>query len=254
MPELTVRVLDGDSDRILGKIGLTFSSPVREQLVIDRLARLCIMFGIGPVGGKLESHLNKESASENAKALRQLCNGYSTTINLPIVRLPTEDKKTSTSPQSSYLIYERIVRAVQTALKDALPGAPIDKGETDHEVYTSAIKSISNRAKTYEDILRDIKLALSEVESSVHDINAVPELVYKLAAKVRTLEVELEDCIDDREKYKTSLEEHEAKYTMLKRDFQRLTEETNQQHLAQQLADIDMFDDEPFPSSDQGAI
>lgn len=251
MPELTVRVLDGDSDRVLGRIGLTFSSPVREQLVIDRLARL---FDIEPLGGQLGVYLDQATAPGNATSLRQLCSGNNAGIDLPVKQRPIKVPKTEAPPRSSDATYQRIVMAVREALSNTEPSFHIGKLETNPAVFSSAINAVSEQATTQYKILEQVRTALSEVNSSVHDIDAMPQLVRELVTKVASLESKLEDCNYDRDNLKSSLAEHEAKYTMLRSDFQRLVEESNQQDLAQQLADIDMFDDKPFPSSDQGAI
>lgn len=251
MPELTVRLLDGDSHRVLGKVGLTFSSPVREQLVIERLARL---FDIEPLGGKLGAHVDQATAPGNAKALRQLYSGNNAGIDLRVKQRSAKDQPPESSRRSSDSTYQRIVVAVRTALKEAKATPSIEDGEADPMVFSSAVKALGERVETNHKVLEQVRIALLKVKASTLDIEDVPILVGELIGRVRSLEIELEDCKDDREKYKTSLEEHDAKYTLLQRDFQRLTEESNQQHLAQQLADIDMFDDEPFSSLDQGAI
>lgn len=252
MPELTVRLLDGDSKRELGKVGLTFPVSVREQLVIERLARL---FEIEPLGGQLGVYVDQATAPGNAKALRQLYSGSNAGIDLPVKQRPAKDQHPESSPRSSELIiYQRIVVAVRTALNQAGSTPSIGHLDTDPMVFSTAVNALGKRVEINDKILEQVTIALSEVKASTVDIEAVPILVRELIARVRSLEGELEDCKDDREKYKTSLEEHEAEHTILQRDFQRLVEETNQQHLTQQLADIDMFDDEPFPSPDQGAI
>lgn len=251
MPELTVRLLDGDSDRVFGKVGLTFSSPVREQLVIERLARL---FDMEPLGGQLGAYLDQAKAPGNAKALRQLCSGNNAGIDLPIKQRPAKVQPPESLPRTSDLTYQRIVEAVRTALNEAGTVPLISEFDAAPTIFSSAVNELGKRAKAYDEILKELKIALAGVKESTQDTDPGLKLVRELIARVRGLEVELEDCNYDRENYKTSLEEHDAKYTLLQRDFQRLTEESNQQHLAQQLADMDIFDDEPFPSSDQGAI
>lgn len=265
MPELTVRLLDGDSDRVLGKVGLTFSSQVREQLIIERLARL---FDMEPLGGQLRVYVDQATAQGNAKALRQLCSGNNAGIDLPVKQRPAKVQYPESSPRSLDLTYQRIVVAVRTALNEAGTTPSIGHLDTDPKVFSSAVSALGKRVETYEKMLEQVKISLSRTQSSVQGVDAVPSLVREQTARLRSLEDQLkeyEDRLAEQEKNLTninaSLAQREAKCTTLQLQNQRLEEEieqlkeeSNRQHLAQPLADIDVFDDEPFPSLDQGAI
>jgi hypothetical protein len=230
---------------------LTFSPPVREQLVIERMARL---FDIEPLGGQLGAYVDQAMAPGNAKALRQLCSGSSAAMDLPVMQRPTKVPKNEPSPPSSDVTYQRIVTAVRVALRDAGMNPSIGQLDTDPSLYTSAIENLRRQVEDYLDTLKKLKDELPQTETSASEFDALPGIVRKLTARVRVLEAELEDCNYDKENFKSRSEEYEGKYAILEREHQRLTEESNQQHLAQQLADIDIFDDEPFLSSDQGAL
>lgn len=220
MPELTVTVRDGSSEAILGKVRLTFTSQPREQEVLQRLSHF---FNVQPLGGELSRYVERDTAPQNADALKKLFIGQNAEITILVERRPSASP-TSFPTRSQSDVYQRIVEVVRTAINDT-SDTQIGPFDTDPNRFSSAIASLSDKVRDYSRILEDIKLALSSVEPSLANDQKLPEAIRNLVRDLRNIQDELEHSKKDRENFKSSLEQLRQRYTLVEKEKKQLEEQ-----------------------------
>lgn len=245
MSTLTVRLLDGDSPRVLGTLETKFSQPLREQAVRERLDQL---FDIEPLGGRISAFTNAETASGNAKALQQLLTGANARIDIHVQRRPNAKPTASGKPIDP--TYQRIVAAVWTALKDG--DHVVGQNDTDPKSYSNAITGMRDKIDCQDAVLRELMVVLANVDTNSSEVKILPALVRDLLRKNGELESQLAESQADCEAFKSRYEKWKGRYETCQREKQRLAEELREQHLPQQLEGI--FHDEPLLPPDGGRI
>lgn len=249
MPELSVTIQDGSSEAILGKVRLTFTSQPREQEVLQRLS---YFFNVQPLGG-LSRYIERDTAPQNADALRELFIGQNAEITILVERRPSAPPTSSPTRLQSD-VYQRIVEVVRTVINETSDNK-IGPFDTDPNRFSSAIASLSDKVRDYSRILEDIRLALSSVEPSLANDQKLPEAIRNLVRDLRNIQDELERCKKDRENFKSSLEQLHQKYTLVVREKEHL--EYQLQRFSQYTPETsDNFEPIPVsPSPDEpGAI
>lgn len=239
---------DGNFDNILGKLVLSFTSAHRDQSVLERIDQL---LDIEPLD-RLDMYVSPTSAPGNAEALRRLRNGSSAVIQLPVQRRQPVSISLPSSPSNR--TYQNIVAVVRNALNETEIEPRIGQHDTEAMLFGTAIDNLRKQVENYFDILTQLKAKLLQGNWPVNEFDNLPGIVSELTKEIDRLKDNLNGCENDRDDYKSSLENWKSKYDLLQQENQRLSEQVNQRDLTEHTENIDSFKGNSFFPFDEGAI